>query len=221
MIHYAWKTPGESTWSTQVVATGSSPSIAVNSNGIVFIAYENGPTLYEICNTNAWSPVAVTDGYRPTLDISPNGTRYLMALGAWAGNGYTDIGLCINTTGHWSGAQVLQDGYYSYGSGTYFFDACIAARMNNSYAYAYGHTSWGGRADWSSKDAIVELADGPDQSINVENSNSSVELSRQSVSESPIGSAAICSMVGWVRLAWTTNGAWTAFTTLGAGGQAT
>ena len=182
-VYYSYISAGNLSWTTVNLGTGNWPTIASNDNNEVMIAYENGGTIYAL-EASSLTPVQVlsnvTNG-KPTLSSPFFASGWQMSIeGNLDGDSYAEIARVYNFGIGWSTPEILLDGQYSSGSGSYYGQASIAAFADRSYALAFEHKAWEGNAFWSAKYARVN---GPEsQSIaKYTGWNSSVSLSRRAV----------------------------------------
>jgi hypothetical protein len=220
-VYYASRGKGESEWTTRHIGSGSAPSMAVSESGNVYIAYNNGGTIYETSNTSGWNAQSVAAGNYGSIDLSENGTRHLLIEGNADGDGYNEISYASNTGSGWSSASIIQDGWYegSYRAGNYYNQSSLAARSDGSYVYGLEISNWGGQASWSEKAPSVIVPGGVNNGMSV-GWNTGSQLSRKSVACGDAGIGFVFSTGGSVYTSLCGTGGWTSFVNIGAGSQA-
>lgn len=217
-VYYTYATADDTTWHTQLIGAGGNPSIATTDAGEAYVVYSNAGTIYEATSSSNWTSSAIGSGSVATIDLA-GGVRQVLIEGNFDGDGYAEIAHASNSGSGWSSPEVIQDGWYYDHQGNYFGQSSITALENGGYAYALESQGWYGNATDSQKypSLVIPGVDGVNMGVGY---NTGSQLTRNAVCSGNNSIGYAFSTGGSVYQNAYTGGAWTGFTNLGAGSDA-
>lgn len=219
-IYYAFRRLTGMGWTIREIGTGATPSIAANDTA-TYLAYANGGSIYLASSVNAWTPTLVTAGTYGSLGCEGNGTLRLLVEGNFDGDPYDEFRYLFTDQSGWSAPVLIQDGWFSPGSGgEYFRESSLCMKPGGGYYYAFCQNHWGTKASWSFSSMVASATFGfsYDSALGQYPSGN---MTRQSITSGSAGTAMTFTFYGNVYRTVQGGSSWGAAVNLGAGSAPT